>query len=106
MDVCHEMQKLRNWLDAHGIQWHDASEDISRPEYAWWICRTHFKIGKEQWSVINGHGTYGGIDYLTGVNAGLLEIMGPHMHESVTGHLTASAVEAILRRSIKRNKNA
>lgn len=30
MEVCEEMQKLRDWLDENGINWEDNSEDIFR----------------------------------------------------------------------------
>ena len=105
MEVCAEMQRLRSWLDAHNIPWHDASEDISRQErgFEHWMCRTHFNLCGEQYSVINGYGSYGGIDYLPGDNAGLLEIMGPHMRDSVTGWQTARQIEKRLLRVMKRH---
>lgn len=30
MEVCEEMQKLRDWLDENGINWEDNSEDLRR----------------------------------------------------------------------------
>ena len=67
MEVCEEMQKLRDWLDENGINWEDNSEDFSRympsnlvSEYKMWTVRTQFKIKNDFISVINGHGTYGG----------------------------------------------
>ena len=51
MEVCEEMQKLRDWLDENGINWDDNSEDLSRympsdlvSEYKMWTVRTQFKI--------------------------------------------------------------
>lgn len=53
MEVCEEMQKLRDWLDENGINWEDNSEDLRRhmlndfaPEYEMWVVRTQFKIKK------------------------------------------------------------
>ena len=47
MEICEEMQKLRDWLDENGINWEDNSEELSRydlvPEYKMWIVRTQFK---------------------------------------------------------------
>lgn len=51
MEICEEMQKLRDWLDENGINWEDNSEDLSRympsdlvSEYKMWTVRTQFKI--------------------------------------------------------------
>lgn len=54
--VTDEMQKLRDWLDAHNIEW----EDKSDAECEAWVCRTHFWYNDYKWSVIHGYGTYGG----------------------------------------------
>lgn len=47
MQICKEMQKLREWLNENDISWEDNSEDLSRympgdlvPEYEMWIVRT------------------------------------------------------------------
>lgn len=69
--VCEEMQKLRTWLKSKGIKYLDAScvsNDFG-------ICRTHFCINGNFFSVINGMGTYGGMDPAHEYNADLLEIM-------------------------------
>lgn len=83
MEVCEEMQKLRDWLDENGINWEDNSEDFSRympsnlvSEYKMWTVRTQFKIKNDFISVINGHGTYGGYGIISEENQGLLEVMG------------------------------
>lgn len=65
------MQKLRTWLKSKGIKYYDAScvsDDF-------WICRTHFNLYGSKFSVINGMGTYGGMDPAHEYNADLLEIM-------------------------------
>lgn len=66
MQVCKEMQKLRDWLDENKIPWEDVSEDfcrfnLNKIEHEMWICRTHFNIKGHKVSVINGYGTYGGV---------------------------------------------
>lgn len=48
MEICKEMQKLRNWLDENNIPWMDQSEDyhIDLGELGkMWMCRTKFEIG-------------------------------------------------------------
>lgn len=57
-----EMIKLREALDALGIEWKDVSDNL--------ITRTHFVINGVPRSVIHGAGTYGG-------RADLLEVMPP-----------------------------
>lgn len=78
MIVCEEMKKLRTWLDKQGIQWEDKSESFTRIEAdtgkPCYMCRTHFCLNGCFYSVINGIGSYGGIDY-EGNNHGLLEVM-------------------------------
>ena len=69
--ICSEMQKLREYLDKNQIVWSDNSDDW---EVAW-ICRTRFKYKKVTWSVIHGYGTYGGIDYFSGMDDQSLEVM-------------------------------
>lgn len=79
MEVCEEMQKLRNLLDEKNIQWIDNSEDfkVSNNHLTMWICRTQFIYKAHAILVINGMGTYGGWGgaNLSEVNLGLLEIM-------------------------------
>lgn len=83
MEVCEEMQKLRDWLDENGINWEDNSEDLCRhmpddfvPEYEIWIVRTQFTINNDFISVIKGHGTWGGYGIYGKNNQGLLEVAG------------------------------
>lgn len=98
MEVCKEMQILRDWLDKNKIEWKDASEDFSsnilgKIDHEMWICRTHFKIKKHSISVINGYGTYGGYGIVSSDNQGLLETMGLwYGDDSVKGYLTADEV--------------
>ena len=94
MEVCKEMQKLRDWLDKNNIDWEDASEDFSKDSIDdFWICRTWFEIKGKKFSVINGYGTWGGIRFLDEKNVGLLEIMGL---DNVIGYMTADDVIAAL----------
>lgn len=71
MIVCEEMKKLRKMLDEKGIEWHDASEIMSKDkEWPMWFCRTHFEYDGLKFSVINGFGIYGG---WYGANPGMTE---------------------------------
>lgn len=70
MEICAEMQKLREYLDAHGIEWRDNSDAFSE----WWMCRTKFEINGSSFSVINGVGSYGGVNAGCKHNQGLLEL--------------------------------
>ena len=63
-----EMIKFRNLLDKNSIKWIDKSDEG-------FIDRTHFYYRDYFFSVINGYGTYGGIDVFTSKNHGLLELM-------------------------------
>lgn len=65
-----EMIKFRNLLDKNNIKWIDKSDEG-------FIDRTHFNHRNYFFSVVNGFGTYGGINVLNGHdhNAGLLELM-------------------------------
>lgn len=97
MEVCKEMQKLRDWLDENNIEWEDASEEFDEDkEYSFWMCRTWFKINRKRISVINGFGSYGGVDVLGGENEGLLEVMGL-IGNDVVGHMTAEEVIAAIK---------
>lgn len=62
-----QMIRLRELLDEKGIEWTDHSD----PD----IDRTRFSHKGFQWSVINGLGSYGGFQWFTGKNEGLLELM-------------------------------
>lgn len=98
MQVCKEMQKLRDWLDENKIPWEDVSEDfcrfnLNKIEHEMWICRTHFNIKGHKVSVINGYGTYGGYGIISEENQGLLETMGLwYGKDDVKGYLTAEEV--------------
>lgn len=78
-EVCEEMQKLRNYLDEHNIKWRDDSakevfvrkDNVDFPIY--WMCRTKFEVKGNEFSVINGIGSYGGCNYAGATNRGKLE---------------------------------
>lgn len=55
--ICDEMQKLRDGLDERNIPWNDLTDKDDL-----WICRTHFWIKGDRWSVIHGFGSYGGFN--------------------------------------------
>lgn len=96
MEVCEEMQKLRDWLDENNIDWEDASEDfVEDKEHSFWMCRTWFRINGKRISVINGYGSYGGADVFHGENKGLLEAMGL-IGDDVIGYMTADEVIAAI----------
>ena len=49
MEVCEEMQKLRDWLDEEKIEWEDHSETFTDDkEFNPWICRTWFYINNKR----------------------------------------------------------
>jgi len=87
--ICEEMQKLRDWLDNNGIEWHDHSSNAI-PEL-FWMCRTKFYIKGNEFSVINGIGSYGGKRYASAKNHGLLELWINQKGEP-QGYLTADNV--------------
>jgi hypothetical protein len=93
MMICEEMKKLRAWLDEQKITWKDVSNGLPKEALKvdgvldWWICRTHFWVNGYHFSVINGHGSYGGYMLNDEKNQGLLEMMiGNH---EPTGYMTA-----------------
>lgn len=86
--ICDEMQQLRDYLDTHGIDWHDNSDNLS--EYQWTV-RTVFEHDGKRVSVINGFCTYGGHSF-SGENEGLLEIMFRDNIYDVKGWLTAREI--------------
>ena len=69
--MCDEMVKLRGWLSEHGIDYLDASITYDERFYC---HRTKFVIGWNEFSVINGVGTYGGSVDVGFRNMGLLEM--------------------------------
>lgn len=89
MEVCEEMQKLREYLNKHNIQW----TDVSEPYCFSWMCRTHFTLRNNHWSVINGYGSYGGFGTFSPNNEGLLELMTSEVNGGEpVGYLTADDV--------------
>lgn len=66
-----EMTKFRKFLDDAGIEWIDKSEEFN----GYKMDRTHFEYRGNLVSVINGYGSYGGINIINGKNLGLLEVM-------------------------------
>lgn len=110
MQMCKEMQKLRDMLDERGIIWHDLSDITSEERISLLvkkglqrgyadttIWRTHFEVDGIEYSVINGFGTYGGFNSYTGHNLGLLECMTVKANGGEpVGHLTAEEVMEII----------
>ena len=97
MEICKEMQKLRDWLDENNIPWMDQSEDyhIDLGDLGkMWMCRTKFEIGGVLCSVINGYGSYGGFNSFEKDNQGLLEIWADQKINdgSPEGYLTADEI--------------
>lgn len=89
MEVCEEMQKLREYLNKHEIQWADVSASYGFS----WMCRTHFTLRNNLWSVINGFGSYGGFGTFSQNNEGLLELMTSEVNGGEpVGYLTADEV--------------
>ena len=89
MIIVEEMKKLREYLDDHKIQWKDDSSESC----GLWMCRTHFTVRKNFWSVINGYGSYGGFDTFSPKNKGLLELMTNEVNGGEpVGYLTADEV--------------
>jgi len=87
VEICTEMTKLREYLDAHDIKWRDDSEDFT----LCWMCRTKFDIRGNEFSVINGVGSYGGVNAGCNYNQGLLELWINEKGEP-TGYLKAEDV--------------
>lgn len=81
-----EMLKIRKYLDEHKIEWEDKSDEF--------ICRTHFWIEGYKWSVVNGRGTYGGVDICLKPykNQNLLECWAAPFGEDPSGWLTADDI--------------
>ena len=88
--VCDEMKKLREGLDERGIVWEDATSEYKD---GLWICRTHFWYKGNRVSVIHGHGSYGGYDFIT-KDQQLLEYYDGNSEP--TGWLTADGVFELL----------
>jgi hypothetical protein len=103
MIICEEMKKLRAALDKMGVEWGDASDEWKTPDYeselcflrTLYICRTHFSYNNSHYSVINGYGSFGGMDLFDHENKGFLEIRMPN--GKVKGWLTSDEVIEILK---------
>lgn len=67
-----EMIKLRNALDARGIEWSNESDNLDRsfPFLNLIMYRTTFKWKDRKYSVICGYGTLGGIKGLLELHKG------------------------------------
>ena len=85
--MCEEMIKLREYLDAVKIKWRDDSECLGTE---WYMHRTKFEINGNEFSVINGVGSYGGA-MIGGKNQGFLE-MWINQKGEPEGYLTADDV--------------
>ena len=86
-----EMIKLREKLDDLKIKWVDKSDKFKlKGGGEFFIDRTHFDYNDKHYSAINGFGTYGGCNVLTGKNEGLLELMIDS--NTPEGYLTADKV--------------
>lgn len=97
--MCEEMIKFRELLDANGIEWWDASTKYHE-EYLgiFKIDRTHFHHRDYGWSVINGYGTFGGIESVSIGNRGLLELMSNAVNDGEpVGWLTAEEAFALVK---------
>ena len=86
-----EMVKFRSLLEQNNIKWIDKSDEG-------FIDRTHFYYRNYFFSVVNGFGTYGGINVLNGKNMGMLELMSNYVNgDEPIGPLTADeAIEIVL----------
>lgn len=60
MNIPEEMAKLRTTLTAMGVDWYDDSETFPIIGTDINIYRTKYKYKRSEYSVICGHGTYGG----------------------------------------------
>ena len=88
MEICEEMQQLRKMLTEKGIEWEDNSE-IEHEHI--WMVRTQFNYNNNHYSVINGFGSYGGINFIDDQNTGLLELWSAAVNDGEPyGYLTAN----------------
>lgn len=89
MEDCEELKKLKEYLKSKNIPYTTPNTDGDYP-----INRVKFNIGINNFSVINGYGTYGGFDAVYKENQGLLEIM--INDNNVIGCLTCESVINII----------
>lgn len=90
MNIPEEMAKLRTALTAMGVHWYDDTETfpiITGIDTDFSIYRTKYKYKGSEYSVICGHGTYGG-------GEGLLEVW--ISRKEPTGWHTADDVLAMM----------
>jgi len=80
-----EMRKFRELLNASDIRWEDDSYQVG--EYSMTVTRV--RIGRKAWTIINGFGSFGGLNPRTGVNHGMLEIWDGTVKNQPEGWLTA-----------------
>lgn len=92
MNIPEEMAKLRTTLTAMGVHWYDDTETfLIIPDIGtnFSIYRTKYKYKGSEYSVICGHGTYGG-------DKGLLEVWISRKGEP-TGWHTADDIIAMMK---------
>ena len=92
MNIPEEMAKLRTTLTAMGVHWYDDTETfpiITGIDTDFGIYRTKYKYKGSEYSVICGHGTYGG-------DEGLLEVWISRKGEP-TGWHTADDIIAMMK---------
>ena len=84
---CHEMKKLKKWLDENNIAYE--CKDAERSPYA--MARVHFYIGEKHFSCIHGYGSYGGETVISS-DEGLLELYQLNGESDPIGFLTVEDV--------------
>lgn len=98
--VTPEMVRLRSNLDMLGIAWVDKSS--TTPDC--WICRTHFFINGNRWSVVHGYGTYGGYSFYNDHDAMKLELMTNAQNDGEPiGYLTANEILKLINDEVLKN---
>lgn len=100
--VCEEMQVLRDWLTKNNITWYDVSSNPQGIDDCW-ICRTHFWLNGNKWSVVHGFGTYGGFSSID-KDFSLLELMATPINDGdPVGYLTGKQVIEYIEKEIHPN---
>lgn len=100
--VCSEMEDLREYLTKRHIEWWDKSDNKDE----WWICRTHFMIKGNHWSVIHGYGTYGGICTFSNRDWCLLELMTNALNDGEPlGSLSVKQIIEYIEEETKEDEN-
>ena len=99
--VCSEMEDLREYLTKQQITW----TDVSSKDDKYWICRTHFWLNGNRWSIIHGYGTYGGFSELD-KDSSLLELWASPVNDGdPVGYLTGKQVIEYIEQEVKGNEN-